>query len=154
MKKLKYVKLFENFESVKYPSSITVKLTDVWKNTHEIYNMPSEVELLDDGDSYYYIGNTKLTGFGGVYYFATRNGNQISIDGLDIQGAKDRSLSSPQSLTRPGGRFTSRDLDNSGLRRFPSGSCTLGEPNNADYEGELEVGMPEHRGYFKIVSIK
>ena len=45
------------------------------------------------------------------------------------------------------------ELKDSGLREFHLSTCTLGEKNNPDYNGPLEVGMTDNRGYFKIVSI-
>jgi hypothetical protein len=151
MKKLKYVKLFENFESVKYPDSITVKLTDEWKNSHNLYNMPSQSTLLNDDETYAYIGNTEMTGFDGIIYFASRKGNLIFITGLDMKGAEKKydlnSLTNQYSKSK-------REIENSGLREFSSGTCTLGKLKDPDYSGELEVGMTDHRGYFEIVSIK
>ena len=151
MKKLKYVKLFENFESVKYPDSITVKLTDLWKNSHNLHNMPSEVKLFNDDESYTYIGNTKLDGYSGILYFASRKDNLIFITGLDIEGAdKNYDINSLTNLYSK----SKIEIEKTGLRKFSVGTCTLGKFNDSDYSGELKVGMPDHRGYFEIVSIK
>jgi hypothetical protein len=149
MKRLKYVKLFENFESVKYPNSITVELTDVWKDTHELHTIPSEITLSNNDELYYYIGNTELTGFSGILYFASRKDNLIFITGLDMKGMEKKyDLNSLTNLYAK----SKMEIDRTGLRKFSAGTCTLGP--NADYTGELEVGMSDHRGYFKIVSMK
>ena len=151
MKKLKYVKLFENFESVKYPDSITVKLTDEWRDSHKLYTMPSEVKLFNDDETYTYIGNTKLDGYSGILYFASRRDNLVFITGLDVEGAdKNYDINSLTNLYSK----SKREIEKSGLRKFPSGTCTLGMLDEPDYSGELKVGMPDHRGYFEIVSIK
>jgi len=148
---MKYLKLYENFESVKYPDSITVKLTDEWKNSHNLYHMPSQVDLLNNDETYTYIGNTKLDGYSGILYFASRRDNLVFITGLDVEGAEKnydlKSLTDQYSKSK-------RAIENSGLRKFPSGTCTLGKLDEPDYSGELKVGMSDHRGYFEIVSIK
>jgi hypothetical protein len=132
------------------PNSITLKLTDVWRDLHNLYNMPSQVTLFNDDESYTYIGNTNLTGFGGIIYFASRKNNLIFITGLDMEGAgKNYDLNSLLNLHSK----SKREIEKTGLRKFSVGTCTLGELNNSDYSGELEVGMPDHRGYFKIIEI-
>jgi hypothetical protein len=148
---MKYLKLFENFESVEYPDSVTVKLTDKWKNSHNLYHMPSKVDLLNNDKTYTYIGNTKLDGYSGILYFASRRDNQVFITGLDVEGAdKNYDIN---SLTDP--HYKSKNvIENSGLRKFPSGTCRLGKLDEPDYSGELEVGMTDHRGYFEIVALK
>jgi hypothetical protein len=60
---MKHLKLFENFETVKYPNSIELKLTEKWKIEKDIHNMPSKISLRNDDELYNYIGNTKLDGF-------------------------------------------------------------------------------------------
>ena len=143
---MKYIKLFENFESVKYPDSITVKLTDVWKNTSKLHTLPYEVTLMNNKELYYYIGNTDLTISGGTIYFASRRDNLIFITGLDTKG-KDYDDSLTNVIPR-----SKMQIDNTGMRKFTEATCTLGP--NADYTGELEIGMKDHRGYFEIVSVK
>ncbi len=146
---MKYLKIFEDFESVKYPDSITVELTDVWKKERELHTMPSEVTLTNNDELYYYIGNTKMTGFDGTLYFASRRDNLIFITGLDMQGMeKNYDLNSLTNLYAK----SKMEIDRAGLRKFTEATCTLGP--NADYTGELEVGMSDHRGYFKITSMK
>jgi hypothetical protein len=150
---MKYIKLFENFSeeknSMEYPNLIEVKLTDVLKDSKNLYKMPDTVELPNDDELYSYIGNTELDGFSGVIYFASRRGNLIFITGLDLKGAERKydlnSLTSTYAKSKT-------ELDRSGLRNFPEATCTLGP--NADYAGELEIGMKDHRGYFEIVSVK
>lgn len=135
-------------EPIEYPNSITVKLTDEWKNSHDLYRVPENVKLPNNDEAYTYIGNTKLDGFSGTIYFASRKGNLIFITGLDIKGAeKNYDIN---SLTNQ--YFKSKtEIDNSGLRKFPAGTSTLGP--NSDYQGPLEIGMKDHRGYFEIVSL-
>ena len=147
---MKHLKLFENFESIKYPDLVTVKLTDEWKNSHNLFRMPSEVDLLNNGEKYTYIGNTKLDGYSGILYFASRRDNQVFITGLEEGSYKDYDIN---SLTDP--HYKSKNvIENSGLRKFPSGTCRLGKLDEPHYSGELEVGMTDHRGYFEIVDLK
>jgi hypothetical protein len=151
---MKHVKLFENFGEeniVAIPNLVTVELSDVWKDSKNLYKMPNTVELFNNNEIYSYIGNTRLDGFSGVIYFASRKDNLIFITGLDLEGAERNydidSLTSPYTKSK-------NQLDNSGLRKFQQGTCTLGMLNNADYSGDLEVGMTDNRGYFKIIEIK
>lgn len=143
---MKYIKLFESFSG---PNTVTVRLTDVWKDSMNLYTMPEEVELPNNSELYYYIGNTKLDVSGGVIYFASRKDNLIFITGFDLEGAERN-----YDLNSLTGRYAKSkgELDRSGLRKFPHGTCTLGP--NADYNGELEIGMKDHRGYFEIVSVR
>ena len=93
--------------------------------------------------------NTELTGFSGILYFASRKDNLIFITGLDMKGMEKKyDLNSLTNLYAK----SKMEIDRTGLRKFSAGTCTLGP--NADYTGELEVGMSDHRGYFKIVSMK
>lgn len=135
-------------EPIEYPNSITVKLTDEWKNSHDLYKVPENVKLPNNDELYTYIGNTKLDGFSGTIYFASRKGNLVFITGLDMEGAeKNYDIN---SLTNQ--HFKSKtEIDNSGLRKFSDGTTTLGP--DSDYQGPLEIGMTDHRGYFKIVSL-
>jgi hypothetical protein len=110
MRKLKYIKLFENFENVKYPNSIRVKLTDTWKKSLSPFGLSpefvywkgpqrkselmhyeedvikgfkqpfTEVDLPNNDEIYTYIGAT--VGHGN-YYFASRRDNLIFIIWLD-----------------------------------------------------------------------
>ena len=146
---MKYIKLFESFSA---PNTVTVKLTDVWKDSMNLYTMPEEVKLPNNGELYTYIGNTKINGSSGVIYFASRKDNLIFITGLDLEGAeRNRNFDQFNSLLSlyPKSKI---ELDRSGLRKFPHGTCTLGP--DADYNGELEIGMKDHRGYFEIVSVR
>ena len=135
-------------EPIEYPDSITVKLTDEWEKVRDLFRVPYEVTLPNNPKVYVYIGNTKIDGFSGIIYFASRKGNLVFITGLDVKGAdKNWDINSltnqyPKSKT---------EIDNSGLRKFPTGTTTLGP--NPDYQGPLEIGMTDHRGYFKIVSL-
>jgi hypothetical protein len=61
-------------EPIEYPNSVTVKLTDEWKNSHDLYRVPENVKLPNNDEAYTYIGNTKLDGFSGTIYFASRKG--------------------------------------------------------------------------------
>lgn len=143
---MKYIKLFESFSA---PNTVTVKLTDVWKDSMNLYTMPEEVKLPNNGELYTYIGNTELNGSSGIIYFASRKDNRIYITGLDLEGAERN-----YDLNSLIGRYAKSkiELDRSGLRKFPHGTCTLGP--DADYNGELEIGMKDHRGYFEIVSVR
>jgi hypothetical protein len=90
-----------------------------------------------------------MTGFDGTLYFASRRDNLIFITGLDMQGMeKNYDLNSLTNLYAK----SKMEIDRAGLRKFTEATCTLGP--NADYTGELEVGMSDHRGYFKITSMK
>jgi hypothetical protein len=152
---MKYLKLYENFSeenTKKYPDSITVKLTDEWKNSHNLYHVPSQVDLLNNDETYTYIGNTKLDGYSGIIYFASRRDNLVFITGLDTSEKMSHDYDL-KSLTDQYSK-SKRAIENSGLRKFPSGTCTLGKLDEPDYSGELKVGMSDHRGYFEIVSIK
>ena len=149
---MKHLKLFENFETVKYPNSIKLKLTEKWKSENKLHNMPSEISLANDDELYTYIGNTKLDGFSGIIYFASRRDNLVFITGLDLKD-KQHSDYDLESLTNLYSK-SKRELDNSGLRKFSVGTCTLGELNNPDYSGSLEIGMTDHRGYFEIIDLK
>ena len=135
-------------EPIEYPNSITVKLTDEWKNSYDLYRVPNEVTLPNNSEVYTYIGNTRLDGFSGVIYFASRKDNLIFITGLDVEGReKNYDIN---SLTNTYLK-SKTEINNSGLRKFPHGTTTLGP--NSDYQGPLEIGMTDHRGYFKIVSL-
>jgi hypothetical protein len=149
---MRHLKLFENFETVKYPNSIQLKLTEKWKIEKDIHNMPSEISLANDDELYSYIGNTKLDGFSGIIYFASRRDNLVFITGLDLKDKQHRDYDL-ESLTNLYSK-SKRELDNSGLRKFSVGTCTLGELNNPDYTGPLEIGMTDHRGYFEIIDLK
>jgi hypothetical protein len=106
--------------------------------------------LPNNPKAYCYVGNTMLDGFKGILYFASRNGNLIFITGLDVEGRKilDTSLA---DLTDKYLKSQTQ-IDDSGLRKFPAGTCTLGP--DSDYQGELKVGDFDHRGYFEIVSMQ
>ncbi len=149
---MKHLKLFENFETVKYPNSIKLKLTEKWKIEKDIHNMPSEISLGNDDELYTYVGNTEPDGFSGIIYFASRRDNLVFITGLDLMDKQHRNYDF-KSLTDQYSK-TKRELDNSGIRQFSVGTCTLGELNNPDYTGSLEIGMTDHRGYFEIIDLK
>lgn len=150
MRNLKYVKLFENFENVKYPNSIRVKLTDTFEETHKIDKPRKilEVDLSNNPESYKFIGRNLHNG---VFYFASRKDNLIFITGVELQQFGQESIVSRLIFGDP---VTKYEINAPGLRSFESGTCTLGEHNNPDYRGELRVGMTDHRGYFEIVSMK
>ena len=74
-----------------------------------------------------------------------KNPQYIEIENTHVSEDYDDSLTNviPQSKMQ---------IDNTGMRKFTEATCTLGP--NADYAGELKVGMKDHRGYFEIVSVK
>lgn len=146
----KFKKILTENSAEKY-KSITVKMTDKWLKTNDIYHKPNTIELRNDDEKYSYIGNTRLDSFSGVIYFASRKGNLIFITGLDFEGAERRGNIDVGSLT-DGYPKSKYELEGTGLRKFPQATCTLGP--DPDYKGELEIGMKDHRGYFEIVAIK
>lgn len=129
------------------PHSTILELTDAWGESQDLEDMPTKIELINNETNnpqnlnYSYIGNTRLTDFSGIIYFASRIDNQIKIIGLDVEGGNGKYI---DDLTDPNYYFGKNAIDKTGYRTFDVTTC--------EFE-EMRVGMYDDKRYFKIVKI-
>jgi len=128
-----------------YPNNIEVKILDNWKKD-SIYGGPRRVTVYDD--KYTYIGNTKLSGFGGVIYFATFMPKikeiQTSFINLEFAEPKINKNQFDQLMSE-------YPLDSKYFRKIIE-HHNLRLAQDAYYKfNDLEPGSVDHRESFEIV---
>ncbi len=151
---MKYIKLFENFSEEEKPKSITIELTDEFEKSMAEYknsdnqkgftNSLSAIELYSNGDSY------NMVKVGTIpwdikrdiqqdYWASYRpNANEIYVN---ISSASNE------------------EIENSLLKgdSIPSTAGIVSKLNPGYYckfENGFKVGEVDHRGFFRIVSVK
>ena len=152
---MKHIKLFEGFYEEEKPRSITIELTDEFK---EMMGRSSEttngrkgfatyitpIELWNNGDIY------NLAKVGTIPYDLNRD---LQFDFWAAYKPKADEILVYQSNS------TAEDLQDSMLNNYsiPSTSPVASELTSDYYckfENGFKVGEVDHRGYFRIVSVK
>jgi hypothetical protein len=152
---MKHIKLFEGFSEEEKPKSITIELTDEFK---EMMSRSSEttngkegfatsitpLELWNNGDRY------NLVKVGIIPYDLKRD---LQFDFWAAYKPKADEILVYQSNS------TAKDLQDSMLNNYSIPSTSLvAQKLTSDYyckfENGFKVGEVDHRGYFRIVSVK
>jgi hypothetical protein len=160
---MKHIKLFENFSEEEKPTSITIELTDEFKDDMKKssettsgnkgyangFTLP---ELWNNGDRY------NLVKVGTIPYDVKRD---LQIDFWASYRPKEDEIYVNQS------NFTAKDLENSMLKGDSTAYISdFNRPSTAGIVSKLEpgyyckfkngfkVGEVDHRNFFKIVAVK
>ena len=153
---MKYLKLFENFSEEEKPLSITIELTDEFKDHMKQssettsgnkgyangFTLP---ELWNNGDRYNFVK------VGTIPYDVKRD---LQFDFWASYRPKANEIYVNQSNS------TSKDLEENSLLNSDSIPSTAGVVSKLEpgyyckFENGFKVGEVDHRGYFKIVAVK
>lgn len=151
---MKYIKLFENFNEEEKPTSITIELTDEFKERMKeqknsdgdegFISFDTKKELSNNGNSY------NLVKVGTIPYDVKRD---LQFDFWASYRPKADEIYVNQSNS------TAKDLENSMLKgdSIPStaGIVSKLEPGYyCKFKNGFKVGEVDDRGYFKIVAVK
>lgn len=151
---MKHIKLFENFSEEEKPTSITIELTDEFKERMKeqknsdgdegFISIGTKKELSNNGNSY------NLVKVGTIPYDVKRD---LQFDFWASYRPKADEIYVNQSNS------TAKDLENSMLKgdSIPStaGIVSKLEPGYyCKFKNGFKVGEVDDRGYFKIVAVK
>jgi hypothetical protein len=151
---MKHIKLFENFSEEEKPTSITIELTDEFKERMKeqknsdggegFISFGTKKELSNNGNSY------NLVKVGTIPYDVKRD---LQFDFWASYRPKADEIYVNQSNS------TAKDLENSMLKgdSIPStaGIVSKLEPGYyCKFKNGFKVGEVDDRGYFKIVAVK
>ena len=151
---MKHIKLFENFSEEEKPTSITIELTDEFKERMKeqknsdgdegFISIGTKKELSNNGNSY------NLVKVGTIPYDVKRD---LQFDFWASYRPKADEIYVNQSNS------TAKDLENSMLKgdSIPStaGVVSKLEPGYyCKFKNGFKVGEVDDRGYFKIVAVK
>jgi len=151
---MKHIKLFENFSEEEKPTSITIELTDEFKERMKeqknsdgdegFISIGTKKELSNNGNSY------NLVKVGTIPYDVKRD---LQFDFWASYRPKADEIYVNQSSS------TAKDLENSMLKgdSIPStaGIVSKLEPGYyCKFKNGFKVGEVDDRGYFKIVAVK
>ena len=151
---MKYIKLFENFSEEEKPKSITIELTDKFKENMQessettngnkgFATVSSKIELWS------YRGQYNLVKIGTIPYDIKRD---LQFDFWASYRPKANEIYVNQSNS------TAKDLENSLLKgdSIPSTAGIVSKLTPGYYckfENGFKVGEVDHRGFFKIVEV-
>ena len=151
---MKYIKLFENFSEEEKPKSITIELTDKFKENMQessettngnkgFATVSSKIELWSNRGQY------NLVKIGTIPYDIKRD---LQFDFWASYRPKANEIYVNQSNS------TAKDLENSLLKgdSIPSTAGIVSKLTpgySCKFENGFKVGEVDHRGFFKIVEV-
>ena len=152
---MKHIKLFENFSEEEKPTSITIELTDEFKERMKeqknsdgdegFISIGTKKELSNNGNSY------NLVKVGTIPYDVKRD---LQFDFWASYNPKANEIYVSQSNS------TAKDLEENSLLNSDSIPSTAGVVSKltpgyyCKFNNGFKVGEVDHRGFFKIVDIK